>query len=294
MGIPSINALYHSIFVYGQTLETPIPSLWQKISSAYKSAVKQLIEFLRSHKYITTAGVMGTLLFEPLINLQAAYLFPYGWKEKFQYYGLNPEKLTPSQAQKRPLLCIHGDNHNQSAWLTLAKASEQSHAGPIFTINLDLKRSSWTEDARSLLNAKIEEIKRQYREQGIDDVQIDIAGHSTGASLAFYTALEPSSWKVSPEGRAEVNPDKIAWRKDIGNIIRIGTPTTAKENELLDPEMRNRIFEIDGTDDLLVDARSTARPDHRAEIPCGHVELIFSPETCALISRWRGQAPVRV
>lgn len=256
----------------------------QDIPSIYEKGVKKIIDFLRSYDMRNVSNVVGTQLLEPWSSFKSALLIPLGWVNKFQFFGLNPDRLTPEQAKKKPLLLIHGNMHNQSAWLPFVKYIQNSYDGPIYTVNLN--NGPLTENDRLILDAKIKEILAQYAEHGNYDVQIDIVGHSRGARMAFYAALDPSCWRIDENGKPKVLPSKVEWRHEIGNIVRIGYPLKRKQDTWLDELMRSRIYEIDGLHDCIVDERSLADPSHLAQIDCGHLELMHAEETFARILRW--------
>lgn len=267
------------------TPQTQAALSWEQIGAAYEKTVKKIIDFLRSYQLRSLSNIIGTQLLEPWSSFKCSLAYPLGLVNKFQFFGLNPDRITPEQAQKRPLLLLHGNMHNQSAWLSLAKVLQHSDGGPIYTVNLN--NGPLTEDDRLIIYAKIEEIKRHYAEHGIDDVKIDIGGHSRGARMAFYSALTPNSWKIDAEGKPKVYPKRIDWRDDIGHIFRIGYPTSPKQDSWINGDLRDRIYEIDGIHDCLVDDRSIADRDHRVSIDCGHLALLHAPEMHAQVDSWR-------
>lgn len=271
-----IQSLYQAGNAFSQTIP-----LSERVFSAYKTAIKSFLDFLKNHDYRATRMIIAPYLLEPFSVFKASCLYPLGWKAKLQCFGLNPSKITLEQSRHKPLLLLHGNYHNQSAWLKLAHALQKVYQGPLYTVNLH--NGNLTEKDRPLIEAKIEEIKKQYKAYGKEDIEIDIIGHSRGATVAGLTALDGSSWRINEKGRVIFDPDKIAWRSDIGNIIRIGSPTLEEELSLLDPYMRSKIFEIDGKDDCDVEERSLLDQDHRVEIPCGHLTLLFASEVHAAV-----------
>ncbi len=274
-----------------QKISTAETSLVDRTFAAYRYGVKQVVDYLVENGWFAPGVILGTFLLEPWSNFKASCLFLLGYSKNFQWYGLNPDKLTPEQAKKRPMLLLHGNFHNQSAWIMMAKALQKADGAPIFTVNL--YSGDFNAKDRPIIEAKIEVIKQLYRKMGIDNIEIDIMGHSRGATMAFYTALENDCWEIDQEGGIGVIADQVKWRKEIGNIIRLGTPTTAYQSQWLNAAMRNRIYEIDGVYDCLVDARSKADTKHKAEIKCGHLALLFHQLTAEQVALWRKQWQVK-
>lgn len=267
----------------GAIISTTIPSVsevFERIISAYKKNVKSFLDYLKERGYLAPMMMISPWLLEPVSAAKASLLFPMGilegWLGRFQFYGLNPTKITAEQAQMKPVLLIHGNYHNQSAWLPLAKVLQQSYKAPVFTINLN--HGYLTEKDRPLLEKKLEEIKALYRAHGVEDVVVDYVGHSRGATVSLLAAADGHSWTICPKGMVKFSSDKAIWRKDAGRIIRIGFPTQREELEKIHPELRNRIIEIDGTDDLLVDDRSLLEASNKTAVPCGHLSLLYSPK----------------
>lgn len=90
----------------------------------------------------------------------------------------------PIQAEKIPLLLIHGLYHNSSAWSYFKNELSKQSVGPIFTINLKNPFGSIVEHAKKV-QTKIEKIKALT---GRNDIVL--VGHSMGGLVACQYALE--------------------------------------------------------------------------------------------------------
>lgn len=64
-------------------------------------------------------------------------------------------------------------------------------------------------------------------------------------------------------------------RSDIGRIFRIGSMTLPEEWNKLSEPIRDRIYEVRGTEDILMPEKSLAY--HQLEVYEGHVGLVDSP-----------------
>ena len=108
----------------------------------------------------------------------------------------------PTQAQKTPLLLIHGLYHNSSAWSFFKKELSKQSVGPIFTINLNNPFGSIVEHAQKV-QAKIDQIKALTLRN-----DIVLVGHSMGGLVACQYAFNP-----------DVNKNT-----EVKQIITLGTP----------------------------------------------------------------------
>lgn len=224
--------------------------------------------------------ILSTLFFEPIEQLKACFTYFLGWKRHFNFYNLNPTQITQEQAEKNPILLLHGNLHNQSAWLSLAKALQQANHGPLYTVNLFHGRLSMRDS--EIINAKIEEIKQQYRLYG-KEPKIDLIGHSRGAVMAYYMGISPDSWKIVG-GRVIRTNGEIKQRKEIRKIIRLGYPTTQEDLDIFGTNAN--VFDISGKKDILVRHCSNLPPSQCREIDCGHVGLLYSPAVHEQIIKW--------
>jgi hypothetical protein len=156
---------------------------WQE---PHQKRIKALAKSFNDHGLHSLKMFVCTLAAEPVESILFGLRLPRGFGN-LSNYGLNPSKLTPAQAQYPALLCLHGNYHNQSAWLPLAKyLYNKKYPGPIFTLNLPA--GSITQQDTKLINEKIESIKTCYRESNGNEnsLKINLIGHSRGAHLVAY------------------------------------------------------------------------------------------------------------
>ena len=125
--------------------------------SRYHILIRRLIDGLRKRHFYTTAMILGTLLSEPIANIRTALYFRKGKKQAFHYFGMNQVE---KPLGKSPILMVHGNLHNQSAWLELGKAFKENGMGPLFTLNV-----SFSEPLAKGKRAILEKIEED------DDVQ---------------------------------------------------------------------------------------------------------------------------
>ncbi len=247
-------------------------SLCQKISDTYSSAIQAFVKFLDNHEFFVTAMVLGTLLQEPWQAIKAAFMNLSNCKEHFNFYNLNPKILTKEQSQKRPILLIHGNYHNQSAWLGLAKKLQQvKELGPVYTINLP--NGDITKKDFEIFVEKFAEIAEQYSKFNIDLDNVDVVGHSRGGALVqimtHHMPLEGiwNTWTKTP--------------LFLGKVIKIGA--LADQGEINDlrqraPDFADNMYEVTGKYDILVSGQSFYDADHHKEVSTGHLGLLNSPE----------------
>jgi thioesterase domain-containing protein len=134
------------------------------------------------------------LLALPLADL-ASFLwnrYVFGQARLFEYYGANPKVLTREASSRPATILIHASESNQGQWMNLlAELQKNPNLGPVFTFNY--------EDGEELLQLtqKIASIKELYSAQGVEEVEINLVGHSLGGIVAAEYAYSP---KMHPQG----------------------------------------------------------------------------------------------
>lgn len=260
---PATNPLPH----FDNKSQPAKPCLFHRIRDAYNRAIGRLVDFLYRHQWHTLGMILGTLLQEPFQVLRAGFTLPANWKKKFSYHGLNPTNLTDAQQKKRPILLIHGNLHNQTAWIELSKKLQRTDLGPVFTVNLP--SGEVTEKDFEIVDKKIQEIKALYEKKGVSGISVDLVGHSRGCYLAQQRAYTDKQ-----------NGNRIwSLRPDIGKVILIGTPLESPEiNQIkrIDPNYTSRIYEITGQCDVLVREKSLLPANNHVDLKTGHLGLLYS------------------
>lgn len=256
MKIENINYNYYQYA--DQESSCCLSSLCNTICDLYYRAIKYLYDFFKNCGCDTFAVLVSTFLFEPWSTLKAAVQYPFGLKEDFHYYNLNPETLTSAQAEKRAIIWLHGSMDNQRSALSFASKLENEDLGPVFTENVS--KSTAEEDLECIFE-KMKKIQQLYQKFHREKVVIDIIGHSRGAWLATIMLLLK---------------DKLCKENiEIGTIIRIGNPLA--ECEI--PGVQNhlgQIFELNGNWDMVKGISSEKMPaNQKTFFNCGHLGLTF-------------------
>lgn len=251
-------------------LEKTNKFFWRsQISHAYRNVIKRFVKFLEKHDYRVVAMILGTFLIEFWHAIKAGLTSPMSWKRHFNFYQMNPKKLTQEQLKKHPILLIHGNYHNQSAWISLAKKMKSCGLGPVYTVNLPNGVITYRD--YEIIQKKIDEIKNHYQQFGIDNIKINVIGHSRGGCLAHGIA-----WIALKNGSEE-----------IGKIIKIGSGLNSSEREHLeDPAFNARVYEMMGKYDILETHQSLRSESHVKTIDSGHLGLLYSSQTHQSIIDW--------
>lgn len=225
--------------------------------------LRKCIIFLRKHKYYTLSLVLALTMIEFPQAIWAALHYPLNTKKHFNFFNLNPQQITPEQAEKAPILLLHANLYNQSGWLALAKSLKEADVGPVFTVNLP--SGDCTEKDRMIIDNKLREIRALYLHQGKKKVKTHLIGHSRGACAAYLSAWPP---KKTEEG--------VYINRHIGKVISMGSNLDQQELFkilLTDKGALNRIYEINGIYDPLFDRSIVTQ--HYA-FRTAHVGLLFS------------------
>lgn len=233
----------------------------------YLKTVQDLVNFLYHRQWITAGEVVGAFLGEPCEAIKSGIVYPFGLCQNFQYYRLNPDKITLEQSKLRPKLLIHGDHDNQSCWLSLAKKiymlGAASLLGPVFTVNLP--SGAVTRQDYDKINAKLDSIKALYNEHGVKNIEFDVVGHSRGSEIISKLLAKPGLINMK-----------------ICKAILTGAVVTPDDYRLVQnnmPDFQNRVFEINGRYDVIEEfLASSLPPEQRLEINTGHLGLLFSEQ----------------
>jgi len=250
-------------------------SLYERVSSFYQRKIQKFVEILQENKWFKTSMVLGTLLSEPLSSIKAGFYYSLGQKKAFNFYNLNPKSLKEEQIDKRPILLIHGNYHNQSAWIDLAKKMNYLNPnplGPIYTVNLP--NGSITDKDYEIIHEKFLEIEAQYEKHSKNDVKIDLIGHSRGGALAQ---------RIAPWIYLKNHYQKIDKIINIGNVLNQKDINDHKE---FDADFASYTYEITGEYDVLVRESSLLSSDHQRKIPSGHLGLLYSDQVHQQIIDW--------
>lgn len=260
-------------------------SFYEKNKRLYLESLEKKILSIREKGYKVTSFVLASFLGEPLATFKSSFCYPVGYRNQFNYFGLNPISLSPEQTEKRPILLLHGNYHNQSAFLFLAKILSEKDLGPVYTLNLH--SGPLTEKDTDLIQEKIHQIQSQYEIYG-KKVKIDLVGHSRGAEMAFCMGMDKSCWEITPEGNIVIDNENFEKNPHIGRVIRLGLSTSDSYRDQIDEKYLEEIYEIDAEFDLIRehDEISHQDPTHRLELPCGHVGLLQTEEALEQIADW--------
>jgi pimeloyl-ACP methyl ester carboxylesterase len=245
-------------------------SCWRRAEKAYERAIKNLMSWLEGWAGRAVAMAIGTILLEFSHALRAAieWLF-YSCCGTPHFSNVNPEKLTPAQLTMNPVLCLHGNYHTPSAFTGIAQALQSAHNPALFTVQLN--HGQVTDEDHRIIHAKIAEIIALYRQHGVENIKIDLIGHSRGARLAFLQSANPQ----------------------IERVVLIGH--YANHSQQSDAfAVQDRCLQINGESDCLISeesleqarARALEDPLHSQIINTGHLGLVYHPAVQASVVRW--------
>lgn len=147
----------------------------------------KLLHYIKQAYHSTTAlaAEFYAIFIFNITHLNRGKVHPY------QFHGLNPETLTDEESKKPAILFLHGQGHNQSGALPLAKELNSANISPVFTLNLYYDEKN-PQTHEQLLRKRIHEIQTLYHEKGKQKVDLILVGHSRGGIEALnYICHEP-------------------------------------------------------------------------------------------------------
>lgn len=230
---------------------------------------EKLRHFLNKHHFLMTSLVVCSFIEEPITSLYFGLKLFQGIRKKMHYYDLNPLELTQSQANSPPVLLLHGNLHNQSAWLPLAEYLHgKKYPGPVFTINLPSHQITVRD--KIIIEDKLDEIKDLYKSKNYPYRKVTLIGHSRGACLAFERLFYRKSDKNSYEFSYLEKNDSI------NKVILMGKSSEDfTELNLLEAKKHNACFFINGRYDPSL---SSPEGSEGLLVNSGHLGLLLHPE----------------
>lgn len=246
-----------------------------------KLILSPAISYCNNNGYRVVSGILNSITNEPTNFLYLALTYPLGWLPWFNYYGLNPSKLTSSQAKDAAVLYLPGFNANQSSALQIAKEFQKDGQLAVFTLNLQNK-TLYCEQDFLLIEQKISAIRELYAKHGNDQVIIHLIGHSRGATVAYYVSIEPNHWKLNLDGAFELTPEikgdikLIKYRKEIGKVSFFGGGRVPYGYDTHD-FVKSKFQCIEGTRDNT----SSLDKEHTVKVENCHQTTIYHPTAIA-------------
>lgn len=155
--------------------------------SQYLYYVYSIGAFLQRHNFNKLSMIVASLLAEPVDSIIQGIRMIRGGNKEYHVYGANPKSLTEEQKKLRPVLCLHGYSHNQSAFEQLLfDLKNRLPNQPVFTLKLiDIEVNDVIDAKEELrqkeISSEIVSIKKLYENDSIEPI---IIGHSSGADSA--------------------------------------------------------------------------------------------------------------
>lgn len=223
----------------------------------------------------------------------AQFVWDRYWKgayqDNFTYYGTNPVELTPEQAKKPAILFLHALRSNHGEFLPMLHRFEEREIGPCFTLNYE-------DDFNDKIVQRIEAIREIYLKAGVAEVEIQLVGHSLGATNGVDFAYSPEKW---PEGTKVTKVIAIAGRfKNIEHpeetpyyhychdvLVRLDDIWNRAESRIGGAVL----YTVTAEEDWLIPRESIdlAEDGRRAVISKkGHLLVIFATETAKEVERF--------
>lgn len=175
-------------------------------SIAHLERLKRFTDVLRKARLLPAAINLAALGGETFLAVGAGIrMMLRGGSNDFHEYDANPSTLTEAQSKMPPVLLLHGDAHDPTAFEPLlADLRRRGYKGPVFTAysppDIDgIPMLFLTEPKRQKpIQEKIREIDALYLQHGVvphageAHIRCIIVGHSSGADSAVLMEDEPA------------------------------------------------------------------------------------------------------
>lgn len=226
------------------------PQVYTKVTEALTAKITALFD----NRPVMLA--IKTMLHEFSYSLDATLVYPLSCTDSFHSFGANPKTLTEEQKKLTPILLLNANYCHQGSFLPLLHALKLSNLKqPVYTINLPPD----TLDP-AFIASKIAAIKKQYGNKG--DFEIDMVGHSMGASLIEEICIE---------GRIQIR-----------RAITVGMPSIL---ETITRKAKTAV-KIIGKKDCFVEEEDMVTPGYlKIRVNTGHLGLLFHPKSLNAMTR---------
>mgnify|MGYP000213907860 CR=1 FL=1 len=223
---------------------------------------------------------------ETVDTFKAAYNM-LGYKSFFhknQAYGLNPDQIKQEQRDLPAVLFIHGNFHDDTAWVAAAKHLQKTNI-PLFTVNLPAGDVGARD--MDIVKKKWDEIVELYHKAGADthQLKIHLVGHSRGA----YVIQEYLAQKETTQHLGDVVVMGLWW---------LGTAQDADVFFDKYPSLEGRIFRLNGKNDVLLSSTCSGEysyllgstpfilSENELRFDTGHVGLLYDTKVLAWMENW--------
>lgn len=200
--ISTLRSLKDMTDILSQAEVRPMQLDW---NAAHLERIKRFTTYLRKNGLASTGIIIAALVAETFQAIGSGIrTMRRGGSNNFHEYGANPRVLTQAESKLPPVLLLHGDQHDPTAFEPLlANLRSRGYLGPVFTAyslpDEDLMPMLFlTEPKRQKpIKEKLKEIDALYRQYGVvphpgdAHIRCVIIGHSSGADSAVL--LEDSS-----------------------------------------------------------------------------------------------------
>lgn len=250
-------------------LEEASSSFCTKISRGWQLIVEVIFKELGS-------------VFTSIINRIRYYFNP-------NKYNLNPKNIICSNQSAKVIILLHGQGGGPYCLFPMAKELEKQKIPNVFTVQLETTGSDLV--PLKQLDDKIDQIKKQCLEKGIDKLEFALIGHSLGALVASKKIWRGNStdtkiaMMIALGGRLRYEPNSpFSWLCDEKDEVNKTYNAFKKEPHLVD------LYTIRGKKDNIVpntSAHIQNNPEKEVTIPgYAHGGIIHSPKAISKVVLW--------
>ena len=250
-----------------QAKVSPIQFDWNQ---AHLERIRYLTTYLRAIGHLSAATTIAALGAETFIAFgMGIRMMLRGGSNNFHKHGANPQELTEAQAKMPPVLLLHGDQHDPTAFEPLlSNLRQKGYQGPVFTAfsppdDEGMPILFLTESKRQKpIIEEINKIDALYKQHGVlpfkgeAHIRSIMIGHSSGADSAVLLEEQDSTLHIK---------------------ILLGA---CKHSERIQSELYTY---VDASPDLILNLlpedKDNKQPNGEViTLPTGHLGLLSHPE----------------
>ncbi len=223
--------------------EATAPSIFERITDIYLTAVQDFSQFLFRNGWKTCALAIPSLFGELGESILSAVRRIFGWETTLTkcygfYNAADPASLDcllstlkddPGEKERIPVLLFHGLFSTPDIWMPwameLEKAEKSKKIGPLITLQLpnDLQ------ERMKVVYKAIDDVAEIYRQAGREQpFQVDLVGHSLGGYAGHLAAFLPDQITLKDEKgvrRRWHNVGPSSRNETVRKVVSVAGPT---------------------------------------------------------------------
>lgn len=248
----------------------------RNIYEVYFNAIDQSVRAVSRRGYRALAVTAGMILTEAPTLIRAG-VYTAIYRKNVQQYGIDLAKV---DSTCRHVLLLHGA---AGSWHYMRDLTNFLRKEKIQVSIIDLGGGEATQEKRSLVISKIQQIRGRYSQLNMTAPKIDIVAHSLGGYLGLAATILGGTIK---DGELQED-ETIMANPHVGKLITLAMPYNAKECAMLKKADKiDETFNIIAQYDALMGTKEQALSKKNSYVAdAGHIGIVYSQEAIGELAK---------